>query len=258
MQYREVWEDVPNRGARAEYARWCRARKWRGLGMIFSRSEAVRAAVDETTHERLLALSQRVEALEDSIVARLQPRVDAAWAAGAKKLDVWPTDTTAGEMRHLHELLKAAGDPRDGDAWVALDRAAARLLSRLRAQAKDVRGGIPRLLSRPAPAIATLRLRAGLLYDRPVKVKDVETTLDHLCSDCPPIVATSSKARCDECPRREGAEAWWIDVPAFGICRVEGAPANVERCAYVDAALLRQSWRLRFVFTEETDGKGLK
>lgn len=230
MQYREVWEDVPNRGARAEYARWCRARKWRGLGMIFSRSEAVRAAVDETTHERLLALSQRVEALEDSIVARLQPRVDAAWAAGAKKLDVWPADTTAGEMRHLHELLKAAGDPRDGDAWVALDRAAARLLSRLRAQAKDVRGGIPRLLSRPAPAIATLRLRAGLLYDRPVRTLRVELTS-----------AIGSDETCDG----------WFDVPAFGICRVEGAPANVERCAYVDAALLRQSWRLRFVFTEE-------
>jgi hypothetical protein len=232
MTYREIWPDVADPGVRVEHVRWKKPKAWGGGAMRFRRPAAVLAAVDENAHGRLLALSRRVAAAEDAVVASVQALADETWATREELKETakgdWPGNWVAAHtMRAVHNGMREAGDEPEGDAWVAIDRAAARLLGRLQEQGR--RPALPpgtkwprQPYFRPARHAVTLRLRAGAMAGLPVLRFG-------------PGVDTDS----------------WLHVPGLGLCHVAECPPDVGLCAYVEAALLRQSWWLRFVFVEE-------
>ena len=227
MDLRLAWDDVPDCGVLAEAARWKRAGLWTGM-LRFRREPAVTVAISETAHRWLLALRADVDRLEQRETELAQRMIDAQFKALSGttpeerkrqrlKPAGWPQTYTGDRMRDLEEVLLGCGAVRGTPDWVARDRALARLLGRLRTQADSwpEKAGPPRL-RRPHPRVVTLRLH----------------------DDAQPA------GRPDE------NGCFWVEP--IGWC-APGEPLSFVpgTASYVEAALIRRQWWLRFVFAEE-------
>ena len=233
---RDTWPDLSDEGMSADAVRWKRAYTWRAT-FIFNRPAATLVAAPEDTHKILLWLHKTVCGYEEDETGYINRRLreEAASLQGMaeeerRRLGIrsteahWPPDYVASRMIRIHDSLAEGGAMPGAAVFVAIDRAVVRLLGRLRTQAANWPKslGTPRL-KRPHPRVVTLRLPCGQHYV--------------------PVERTGDRLHLDQIG----------EVEARG-----PLPDHVETCAYVEAALIRRQWWLRFIFAEEAPAREKK
>jgi hypothetical protein len=216
-EFRPTWEGgPPDWGPTVDAARWQAPREW-GRAIRYRRARAIPCCVDEPTWRALLRLHEAVDALEASIVPQAQRLLDQAPVPG------WPRDLTRTVMAALAEQLRAAN--LAPDMQEAQTRAAARCLSALADQAKA--GAL--VLRRPHPRAVNVRLMAGRFYGRPVALV----------------------------PSDDRDYAMFVRAAGYTVATFSGNNAvdnSVAEASYVECAIIRRQWWLRFIWTTIDEG----